>query len=130
VPILPDDARFLAERGLQPDVVDEGGMTCLVFRDWPLGAGYTASISDLLVRLPAGFPDVAPDMWWFDPPVQRVDRAVIPQTQHTERYLGRSWQRWSRHFTAGHWKSGVDCLETFLALIRRELETCSGRTVA
>jgi hypothetical protein len=36
--------------------------------------------------------------------------------------VGRSWQRWSRHFAAGQWQSGIDGLESFLALVRRELE--------
>jgi len=75
-----------------------------------------------LLRFSPGYPDVAPDMWWFDPPVRRRDGQPIPATEVIERYLGRSWQRWSRHFAAGQWRSGVDGLESFLALVRKELE--------
>ena len=43
-------------------------------------------------------------------------------TSVAETHLGRSWQRWSRHFSGGQWQSGVDGLESFLALIRQNLE--------
>jgi hypothetical protein len=61
-------------------------------------------------------------MWWFDPPVRRADGQQIPATDAIEHHLGRSWQRWSRHLATGQWRSGVDGLESFLALVRRELE--------
>jgi hypothetical protein len=63
-------------------------------------------------------------MWWFSPSLMLEDGRQIEATQVTEYYLGRQWQRWSRHFNAGQWRSGIDCLETFLALIRKELERC------
>jgi hypothetical protein len=97
-------------------------MTCIVLRAFRLPPGFDRTQSDLLLRLSAGYPDVAPDMWWFDPPIRRTDNQPIPATQVIERHVGRSWQRWSRHFVAGQWRSGIDGLESFLALIRRELE--------
>ena len=131
MPLLPEDARALAARGLRPTVTDENGMTCVVFEGWRLPEGYTRPSADLLVRLPAGFPDIAPDMWWFDPEIVRIDGATIPQTQLVESYVGRAtWQRWSRHFNPGQWRSGIDSLETFLGLIRQELVACSGRPAA
>jgi hypothetical protein len=63
-------------------------------------------------------------MWWFDPPVRRVDGLDIPATQVVEQHVGRSWQRWSRHFSAGQWQSGIDGLESYLALIQREVLQC------
>ena len=98
-------------------------MTCVLFPDFALPAGFDQPRSNLLLRLSAGYPDVPPDMWWFDPPVRRADGQVIPATEVIEHYLGASWQRWSRHFAAGQWKSGIDGLESFMALVRRELET-------
>lgn len=107
----------------------EGGMTCVVFRGFPLPQGFDHSQADLLIRLSAGYPDVPPDMWWFDPPVKRADGAPIPATEVTEHYLGRSWQRWSRHLIGGHWRSGIDGVESFVALIRNELVKAVGATV-
>jgi hypothetical protein len=129
VPVTADDQAFLDDRGLKPQVIEDG-MTCLIFTEWPLPTGFTAGGSDLLVRLPAGYPDIAPDMWWFAPAVIRADRGEIPQTQVTEQHVSRTWQRWSRHFSAGQWKAGVDSLETFLALINREVAASSGRETA
>lgn len=120
--MLPsDDRECLEARQVQYSEVIEDGMTCLVLHDFPLPDGLRPGRSDLLLRLAPGYPDVAPDMWWFDPPILRPDGQPIPQTEVTEHYLGRTWQRWSRHFNAGQWLSGVDSLESFLALVSREL---------
>jgi len=64
-------------------------------------------------------------MWWFDPPVRRVDGQTIPATDVVEQHLGRGWQRWSRHLQPEQWRSGVDGLENYVALVRSELERSS-----
>jgi hypothetical protein len=121
--VLPsNDTKYLAERAISHAVVPEANMTCLVLRDYSLPVGLDRAQSDLLLRFSAAYPDVAPDMWWFDPAVRRADGQPIPATDVIEHYLGRSWQRWSRHLVAGQWRSGIDGLESFLALVRRELE--------
>jgi hypothetical protein len=123
--LLPADAQALDERGLVYETAVESGMTCVVIKSWQLPAGYDRSESDLLLRLPAGFPDVAPDMWWFGPAVKLATGAAIQATELVENYLGREWQRWSRHFQPGQWRSGVDGLQSFLALIQHELVRCA-----
>jgi hypothetical protein len=120
------DIACLNERGLEYSVSAEANMTCVVFPGFALPPGYDRPKSDLLVRLRPGFPDVPPDMWWFNPPVLLAGGRSVPATEVTEHHLGRSWQRWSRHFSAGQWRSGTDCIESFLALIRKELERCAG----
>lgn len=120
---LPEtDTAYLNERGIVHQVVSESGMTCVVLPNWPVPAGFDHEAADLLVRLSSGYPDVHPDMWWFDPPVHLADGTKLPGTDVVEPHVGRSWQRWSRHFTNGQWQSGVDGLESYLALIRRDLE--------
>ncbi len=118
----PNDAKYLTERSISHSVAHEANMTCVILPNFPLPPGFQRTESDLLLRLNSSYPDAAPDMWWFDPPVLRADGRVIPATQVIEPHLGRSWQRWSRHFVAGQWKSGIDGLESFLALIKEELE--------
>jgi hypothetical protein len=120
----PDDTKYLAERvgDGSHTLTSEANMRCLVFCDFRLPAGFDREKSDLLLRLPPGYPDVPPDMWWFDPPVRRANGQPIPATEVIEQHLGRGWQRWSRHFSAGQWRSGVDGLESFFALLRTELE--------
>lgn len=128
--LLPADCCCLEDRGLAYEASAEAGMTCVVIKSWQLPAGYDRTESDLLVRLPAGFPDVAPDMWWFTPAVKLASGAEIPATQVVENHLGREWQRWSRHFQPGQWRSGLDGLESYLALIQRELIRCAGGVAA
>lgn len=121
--MLPSiDTAYLAEGAVTHSVTPEANMSCVLLPEFALPPGLDRPQSDLLLRFSAGYPDVPPDMWWFDPPVRRADGQPIPATDVIERYLGRSWQRWSRHLTPGQWRSGVDGIQTFLALIRRELE--------
>jgi hypothetical protein len=118
----PADEAMLADRGIVHEVQVDGGMICVLFPGWPLPQGLSAAQADVLLRLVSGYPDVAPDMWWVDPPLHRADGSGIAGTESTESHLGRTWQRWSRHFTSGQWQSGIDGLESFLALIRSEFE--------
>ncbi len=112
------DQRYLDDRQVDHQVQVDQGMLCILLPDWPLPAGLTIDRVDLLLRLAPGYPDIAPDMWWVSPDVQRSDGQAIPATEVTENILGRRWQRWSRHFQSGQWQSGIDGLESFLALIR------------
>lgn len=117
----PDDLKFLADRAIPHTIATEANMLCIVFPDFALPPGLDRPKADLLLRLAGGYPDIPPDMWWFDPPVNRADGVAIPATNVFEQHLGRRWQRWSRHLSAAQWRSGVDSLESFLALVRREL---------
>lgn len=121
----PIDQELLNERSPDHNVQAEGGMICIVLPEFPLGPGFDRPSSDLLLRLSPGYPDVPPDMWWFNPPVRRIDGAEIAATQVVEAHLGRSWQRWSRHLQPGQWRSGVDSLRSFLALVCKELRAAS-----
>lgn len=125
MPLPTSDADYLRDRGLNHQIFSEAGMTCIVFPRWKLPTGYDRDSADLLIRLPGGYPDLPPDMWWFDPGIRRATGDVIEATQVTEQHLGRSWQRWSRHFQRGQWQSGIDGLESFLALISRDLNRCA-----
>jgi hypothetical protein len=45
----------------------------------------------------------------------------MPQAcEARETYLGRNWQRWSRHWQV-EWRAGVDNLETYIGAILHEL---------
>ena len=121
------DVEHLAQRKPDHTVSQEANMTCVVLPKYALPPGYDHSHSDLLLRLHPGYPDVPPDMWWFDPPVKLPDGRFPVATDAMEHHLGRVWQRWSRHFNEGQWRSGIDTLESFLALIRKELERCAAK---
>ncbi len=123
----PADITFLAERELAPVQQEEAGVLCLAFADWTLPRGYDRASADLLIRLMPGYPDVAPDMWWFAPELRLASGGAVEATGPIETYLGRQWQRWSRHFQGGQWRSGIDGLESYIALINGELRRCGAQ---
>ncbi len=120
--MLPaEDRRYLEGRFAGYQEAVERGTICIVVREFELPAGLTRNRADLLLRLAPGYPDVPPDMWWFDPAVRRPDGRLISQTQVSETHLGRSWQRWSRHLRPDQWRPGVDSLRSYCALVQKEL---------
>ena len=123
------DIEFLDARGLPYTVTEEANMTCVLFPGYALPAGCNVTHADLLIRLSPGFPDVPPDMWWFSPAVMRDDGQTIAATEHMENHLGRMWLRWSRHLSAGQWRSGTDDVQTYLAMIARELQRATAKEV-
>ena len=129
--MLPQtDKDALISRALEHTVSVEGGMTCVIITNYPLPAGLNRQSADLLIRLSPGYPDVPPDMWWFNPAIARPDGVPIAATQSVENYFGRQWQRWSRHLPAGVWRSGTDSIESYLALVNRELITAANARAA
>lgn len=122
----PDDAAFLERKGWTHEVAVEGGVVCLVVTAWPVPSGYNVDRADVLIHLPGGYPDVPLDMWWFAPALVRADGRLAPATEQFGTYLGRTWQRWSRHLGPNQWRSGVDGLETYFARIRSDLIKYSG----
>jgi hypothetical protein len=121
----PIDQSYLDERAPGASVTNDGGAICVVIPGVPLPTGLTIASADLLLRLSPGYPDVAPDMWWFSPAVGRADGGVIQATEVEEVHLGRVWQRWSRHLDPGQWRSGVDSIESYLSLVYRELASAA-----
>lgn len=121
------DVDYLSTKGHRYSVAEEGGMTCVVLQGYNLPAGFNQESADLLVRLTPGYPDIAPDMWWFEPAVHRADGKPIAAADQTEAHLGRSWQRWSRHLEVGQWKPGNDTLEAYMAILHANLEQASAK---
>ena len=117
----PNDAAFLNDRNIAHTLETEAGMICIVMKAWTVPAGYQQAETDLLLRLASGYPDVPPDMWWCDPALMLTDGTRPQATEVLESYLGRSWQRWSRHFQPNQWQSQVDGLESYLARVRGEM---------
>ena len=117
------DQSFLDSLGCSSTVEVSDGFVNVVLADFPT-PGLDQRHVDLLLRLPIGFPDATPDMFWVSPSLT-AKGAAIPGTEQTENYLGRSWQRWSRHI-GGQWRPGVDNLETYLAYVRRALAMAGG----
>lgn len=121
--MLPShDEEYLAEKGLVFEYHSEGKLL-LVIRDYPLPVGYVPEKTDLLIEIPPGYPGVRLDMFYVDPPVVYASGEKPPATEATASFIGRTWQRFSRHLTdQSPWRPGVDGLSSFMALIRHDLE--------
>jgi hypothetical protein len=119
--LLPEiDRDFLEDKGYTYTVARAGGEILLIIRDYDLGAAYMPARADLMIVLPAGYPNASPDMFWTFPTVKLANGSWPTQAQHHQVYGDRNWQRWSRHFHLG-WRPGVDNLRPYLAAIRKEL---------
>ena len=121
-----DDQEALEQLGRATEVRAEGGFVTVVIHDFPMPEGIEPRATALLLRLPPGFPDAAPDMFWVDPPVRGPGGSAIPGTESTQTLLDRTWQRWSRHIQ-DQWRPGIDNLATYLAYVRRCLNQAAGR---
>jgi hypothetical protein len=113
-------ATFLSDVGLPSERVsvhkESAGWTFLVIADYLLPAGFKPNQVDLLVKLPPGFPDAAPDMFWTYPPV-KAPSGNLPRATCEERLLGKDWQRFSWHLAPGAWQPGVSGLRDFLRCV-------------
>jgi hypothetical protein len=111
---LPANLGALAEHVVMHP--DAGGWQLLVFSDFELPGGFQPNRVELLVKLPPGFPDAAPDMFWVHPAV-KTGAGGVPRSTSIERLLGKNWQRFSWHLAAGAWKPGISDVRDFLRCI-------------
>lgn len=120
------DLKFLDSLGLTYKVSVDPGFANVVIENFPTAPGLTPERVDLLLRLPFGFPDATPDMFWIAPHVTLTSGAQVPGADVIETYDDRTWQRWSRHI-AQQWRPGIDNLETYLGYVRRCMRQAGGQ---
>lgn len=119
---LPErDVEYLTEKGHNTQLVDQGGLKGLLISGYQLPSGkFDAASADVLVLLPAGYPDVGPDMFYTLPWLkvrtsgQYAQAANVPYP-----FGGQNFQRWSRHCT--DWRPGIDGIRTVLRRIEAAL---------
>jgi hypothetical protein len=112
------DREFLTEMGAELTTV--GNEIFVVFKGFELGEGYAPSASDLLVKIPTGYPATGMDMYWTRTMVRLTSTGSEPNRANVyEPLLGEQWQRWSRHIT---WRSGIDNVRTFMRAVRSDLD--------
>ena len=111
---------LLEEAGIAPNRAtmhtEPGGWVFVVISSYELPAGFAPNCVDLLVKLPPGFPDAAPDMFWVYPEV-RGPNGIVPKNTSPELLLGKQWQRFSWHLAPGAWKPGISEFRDFLRCI-------------
>lgn len=114
--------RYLMDRGMAFDEAQEGGQQAIVLRSFTLPLGrFDAKTADILIYLPAGYPDNAPDMFYCQPWLKLIPANCYPKAaDQPQPFRGLSWQRWSRHNDA--WRPGVDGIWMMVKRIENALQ--------
>jgi hypothetical protein len=118
--LLPEiDIEFLDDKCYNFDIEEVGGNLRLILHEFELPEFYLPRKVDLLIKIPAGYPNASLDMFYTKPEVRLASNNNRPTTADVYEPDTPDWQRWSRH--NAQWRSGVDNLRTYLAAIRAEL---------
>lgn len=113
--------RYLEGRGVVFQELDEAGLKALVLPSFGLPQGhFDATAADILILLPSGYPDAAPDMFHAIPWLRLAVSGTYPRcADQPVAFAGRNWQRWSRH--NGAWRSGADGIWTMIKRVETAL---------
>ncbi len=116
------DLEYLNSKGIRFEEKEEGGNKAIILKEWPLPNGrYDSPRADILILLPNGYPDIAPDMFYLLPWVKLIPANKYPNAaDHPLSFAGQNWQRWSRH--NNEWRPGVDGIWTMIKRIEHALE--------
>jgi hypothetical protein len=116
---LPEsDEAYLDGLGIPWETVRDGGSRWLLLHNFPVCAGYTAERATVAIRIDGGYPPGPLDMVWFFPALARIDGVAI-QALTPEQIDGKSFQRWSRHYS---WRDEVDDLSTHIRRVEAWLK--------
>lgn len=121
--VLPKKCQqYLAQRGVAYDQLEEGGQRAIILRGFKLPQGkYDATQADVLIILPASYPDSAPDMFYATPWLRLATTNTYPRAaNHPVEFNGVKWQRWSRHNS--EWRRGIDGIWSMVKRIEEALE--------
>lgn len=117
--IPQEDEYYLKEKGFKYEIKSEDSEIHVILKDWPFPEGYTPRTATILIRLLAGYPLSAVDMFWTIPDIKLASSGAWPEaSEHHEPHGGQTWQRWSRHYV---WRAGVDNLRTFITAVAAEI---------
>lgn len=123
---LPEkDLEYLVTKGIVFEKLDADGKKAVILkgRTVPLGR-FDGDVVDVLILLPPGYPDVAPDMFYLFPWLRLLPGKTFPKaTDQPMDFAGRRWQRWSRH--NNEWRPGIDGLWTMIKRVDHALESAA-----
>jgi hypothetical protein len=95
----------------------------IIVRNYLLPSGkFQVAHASILVQIPRGYPDATLDMFWADPALVLAPSGKQPNATVPETHFGSAWQRWSRHYKPGQWRSGIDDLSSHFTVIYAALQ--------
>ncbi|QOV92119.1 multiubiquitin domain-containing protein [Humisphaera borealis] len=119
--VLPEsDQRFLDDHDMVVEAVTDGERKGVVFKGFNTGGRFDHATTDVLMILPAGYPDACPDMFYCFPWIKLQGASGWPEKADVlVNFGGRQWQQWSRHNS--DWRAGVDGIHTMIRRISAAL---------
>lgn len=120
------DKTFLMSKGLEFREISDGAIKGLIIDNFPVKpeGKFTLSSSSLLIILPTGYPDVPPDMFYFQPEIKLSSTNAYPaQADQKPIHFQQVWQQWSRHAPASQWRPGRDGIQSYLQRVVTALNT-------
>ena len=123
---LPEeDRKYLLSKDILFEEVDKDGKKAVILRRRILPVGrFDADVVNVLIVLPPGYPDVAPDMFYLCPWVRLLPGKNLPKAADQPLdFAGQRWQRWSRH--NNEWRPGIDGMWTMMKRVEHALENAA-----
>jgi hypothetical protein len=114
-----DDVEQLDSLGVGWETLKDPNGQWLLLHDFKFPRGYNYPSGSVAIQIPANYPVAPLDMAYFHPHLQRIDGKPLRQTQCVMQVDGKSWQRWSRHYT---WIAGQHNVGTHILLVRHWLD--------
>lgn len=111
------DREYLASKGYEYKEHYDGVRNGLIIENFTIipAGKFNLPLARLLIIVPRGYPDVAPDMFYFSPALLLVSSGSYPSAADVfESYFGANWQRWSRHSTPDAWRAGIDGIGSYI----------------
>ena len=114
----PHDVEFLDSYGKPWETITDGSQWVLIHDFSNLTSGYNHDSVIVAIRIETGYPNVKLDMAYFYPPLERTDRKLIPASNVKQSLDGKTFQRWSRHYSKENpFNVGYDGLERHILAI-------------
>src|ERR1700675_4799753 len=101
-------------------VAEDGPYINLIFRNFPTGQAFNSEHATVLVRVPRGYPDAGPDMFWTNPTLTLKNGSNPEAADGMEIYGGEQWRRFSWHHS--RWDSARENITSYLQFISRRFE--------
>jgi hypothetical protein len=119
------DRSYLGEKQIKFEEIEADGQRGIILRNYPLPIDrFDASYADILIIIPTGYADVAPDMFYTLPWLKTKATGAYPKAADVPfSFGGQTWQRWSRHNP--EWRAGIDGFWLMLKRIEHALHTAS-----
>ena len=114
--------RYLQESGYAFSERMENGVAAVIIDRYSLPPDkFDHDEVSLLLLLPDGYPDAAPDMFYVYPWLKLQSSRNWPTAASAEHsFADKKWQRWSRHWQ--DWRPGIDGMWTWLIKVQHALD--------